>query len=227
MRRFMVLPLAGLLALAIAAPVAAGPNVSNRSGTFDEAYGAWNAYDAATDVSTYGEVYVYQETGRGGFVENLFEESGRYVECAAATAGAAKGAVTPQDTTPGDYGFQGTRTFGWGEATLTIGRKLSGATASGTIYVETAAVDECAGTYDIVTSGDAPLNLSLTGTGPVVTFKGSSSVKIPGELKQHSNMRGEARSAVGSVSFGQGPRNLDGAQIAHVSWTDHCNGPSC
>ena len=224
MRRFLVLPLAGLLVLALAAPVAAGANVSNRSGTFDEAYGSWSAYDEATDTSTYGSVYVAQEAGRGGFVESLYEETGRYVDCA---SGGAAGAVKPYDTTGGEYGFQGTRTSGWGDATLTLGRKLAGATASGTIYVETATVDDCAGTYDVVQSGNAPLSLSLAGTGPVISFKGTSSIKIPGELKNHSSYRGDSRAAVGSVSFGRGPRAISDAQIAHVAWTDHCSGTAC
>jgi hypothetical protein len=222
MRRFIVLALAGLMALAVAAPVAAGSHVTNRSGSFDEAYGSWSAYDPATDISTYGNVYVYQESGQTGLVEGLYEEIGRYVACPAPTAGA----VTPKDTT-GYYGFQGTRTSGYGDATLTLGRKLAGATASGTIYVETAKVDDCAGTYDVVTSGNVQLSLSLTGTGPVATFSGKSSVKIPGALKAHSSYRGQSRAATGSVSFGQGPRTLSDAQIAHVTWTDHCSGTSC
>lgn len=221
MRRFMVLSLAGLMALAVAAPVAAGSHVTNQSGSFDEAYGSWSSYDAATDISTNGNVYVYQESGQPGFVEGLYEESGRYVDCAV-TTGAA---VTPKDT--GYYGFQGMRTSGYGNATLTLGRKLAGATASGTIYVETATVDDCAGTYVVVTSGNVALSLSLTGTGPISTFSDKSSVKIPGALKAHSIYRGESRLALGVVTYGQGPRALSDAQIAHVTWTDHCSGTAC
>jgi hypothetical protein len=225
MRRFMVLSLASLLALALAAPVAAGSHVTNRSGSFDEAYGSWSAYDTATDISTYGNVYVYQESGQPGLVESLYEETGQYVDCA---AGGAAAAAKPYDTTGGDVGFQGTRTSGYGNATLTLGRKLAGATASGTIYVETATVDDCAGTYDVVSSGNVQLRLELTGTGPISTFSSKSSVKIPGALKAHSSYRGESRAAIGSVTFGQGPRSLSGdAQIAHVTWTDHCSGTSC
>jgi hypothetical protein len=157
-------------------------------------------------------------------VEGLYEESGRYVDCA---TGGAAGAVKPYDTTGGGYGFQGTRTSGYGNTTLTLGRKLAGATANGTIYVETATVDDCAGTYVVVSSGNVQLSLSLSGTGPISTFTGKSSVKIPGALKAHSSYRGESRLAVGSVSFGQGPRALSDAQIAHVTWTDHCSGTAC
>lgn len=223
MRRFMVLSLAGLMALAVAAPVAAGSHVTNRSGSFDEAYGSWSSYDEATDISINGGVYIYQEAGQPGFVESLYEENGRYVDCGVGPAG---GAVSPKDTT-GYYGFQGTRTSGYGNATLTLGGKLAGATASGTIYVETATVDDCAGTYDLVSSGNAQLSLSLTGTGPISTFTGKSSVKIPGALKAHSSYRGQSRLALGTVSFGQGQRTLSDAQIAHVTWTDHCSGTSC
>jgi hypothetical protein len=224
MRRFTVFPLALLLAFVLAAPVAAGANVSNQSGTFDEAYGYWNSYDETTGSGTYGEIYVAQETGRGGFVEYLYEESGTYVVCSTGSPAKAAGPVTPKDT-GGDYGFKGTRTSGWGEATLAIGRKLADATASGSIYVETVNVDECAGVYDIVDSGTETLNLALTGSGPVISFKGTSSVKIPGVLKGHSSYSGDQRAASGTVEFGRGSRTVDG-QIAHITWKDHCSG-SC
>jgi hypothetical protein len=222
MRRFTVFPLALVLAFVLAAPVAAGANVSNQSGTFDEAYGGWSAYDEATGIGTYGDVYVAQETGRGGFVEYLYEESGAYIDCS--TGLPAKGGVTTKDTT-GDYGFKGTLTSGWGEATLAIGRKLGGATASGTIYVETVAVDDCAGAYDLLESGNETLDLALTGSGPVASFKSSSSVKIPGVLKGHSSYSGDQRAASGTVDFGRGSRAVEG-QIAHITWRDHCSG-SC
>jgi hypothetical protein len=222
MRRFTVFPLALLLAFVLVAPVAAGANVSNQSGTFDEAYGYWNSYDEATGSGTYGEVYVAQQAGQAGFVEWLYEESGTYIDCASGLPAKAAGSVTPKDT-GGDYGFKGTRTSAWGNATLAIGRKLAGATASGTIYVETVNVDDCAGSYDIVNSGDESLGLALTGTGPVVSFKSSNSVKIPGVLKGHSSYSGEQRAASGTVDFGRGSRAVEG-QIAHVTWKDHCSG---
>lgn len=212
MRRFIVLSLAALLALAVAAPVAAGANVANRSGSFDEVYGSWSAYDESTEIATYGSVWVFQEAGSGGLVESLYEESGRYVECAGGG---------------GNIGFQGTLTFGWGDATLAVSRRLASATATGTIHIETATIDDCAGIFEVVSSGDVPLSLSLTASGPLVTFRGTNSVKIPGELKQHGNFRGESRSATGSLTFGQGPRALGDAQIAHINWTDHCKGTLC
>ena len=45
MRKFMVLPLAGLLAFSVAGPVAAGANVSNASGSGQSIYGEWSAED--------------------------------------------------------------------------------------------------------------------------------------------------------------------------------------
>jgi hypothetical protein len=223
MRRFTVLPLALLLALVLAAPVSAGANVSNRSGTFDQAYGGWSAYDEENDISTYGEVYVAQEAGRGGFVEYLYEESGTYIDCSTGLPAKGAATVTPKDTTGGDYGFKGTQTSGWGDATLTLGRKLSGATASGQIYAETYAVDGCAGDYVLVDNGTEALSLVLAGSGPIATFKSSSSIKIPGVLKGHSSYSGDQRAAAGTVAFGRGSRALDG-QIAHVTWRDHCSG---
>jgi hypothetical protein len=220
MRRFTVFPLALVLAFVVAAPVAAGASVSNQSGTFDEAYGGWSSYDEATGTGTYGEIYVAQETGGPGFVEYLYEESGAYIDCA--TGLPAKGDVTTKDTT-GDYGFKGTRTSGYGDATLSLGRKLAGATARGTIYVETATVDDCAGVYDVAEGGNESLSLALTGSGPIASFKGTSSVKIPGVLKGHNSYSGDQRAASGSVDFGRGSRAVDG-QIAHITWKDHCSG---
>ena len=51
MRKLMVLPLAGLLALGVVGPVAAAPNVSNTSGGGESIYGEWSADGAYGDVS--------------------------------------------------------------------------------------------------------------------------------------------------------------------------------
>jgi hypothetical protein len=50
MRRFMTVPMAGLLALALAAPVAAGPNVGNFSSSATIAEASWDSYDEHTET---------------------------------------------------------------------------------------------------------------------------------------------------------------------------------
>lgn len=219
MGRFLVLPLAGLLALAAAAPVAAGANVRNDSGSFREAYGTWGSFDEGPELETYGEFFVVQ-TADGGYLEYLSESTGTYVECAGGEIG--------KDDTGGEYyGFVGTRTFAWGETSLSLTRRLTDGSATGSIQFETSTIDECAGVWDVTASGDATLDLQLTGVGDLVSFKTSDSVKIPGSLNGHSTYKGIQREASGTIDFGLGSRTLDDAAMASVTWTDHCNGSAC
>jgi hypothetical protein len=223
MRRFTVVPFALLLVLAVAAPVAAGPSVSNQSGSYDVANGYWGSYDDTTGSFTSGEIQVAKGDGQTFFY--LHEESGTYVDCSSGKPGKDRRSVSPYDTT-GDYGFKGTQTFGkGGDATLslTFGRRLSGATASGTISIETVAVDDCAGTYETVKAGDETLALTLTGTGLLVSTKDTSSIKVPAALNGHLTQTVDDRTASGTADFGRGSRAIDG-DIAHVTWRDHCNG---
>src|SRR6186997_434044 len=106
MRKLMVFPLAGLLALGVVGPVAASPNVSNTSGGGRSIYGEW------ASETGYGYVSVGAESGYGGFAE-IYQETGGWVECATGAAGPGKDTPTTQDTTGGDgeYGFVGTRTW--------------------------------------------------------------------------------------------------------------------
>jgi hypothetical protein len=217
MRRFTVFPLALVLAFVVAAPAAAGATVRNQSGTFDVANGYWNSFDEASGTSTNGYVQIAQQDSETYF--ELYEESGSYVDCATGSAG-----VTPKDT-GGGYGFKGTQTFAKGGApTVTFGRRLSGVTASGTSYIVTVAIDDCAGTYDLVSDGNENVALELIGTGPVTSFKDTSAIKIPAQLNGHASETGDYRAASGTVDFGRGSRALLDAQIAHVTWRDHCNG---
>src|SRR6478672_4607804 len=113
MRKLMVLPLAGLLALGVVGPVAAAPNVSNTSGGGESIYGEWSA------GSTWGYVSVGEESGYGGFAE-IYQESGQWVECDTGAPELGKDAPTTQDTSGGDYGFVGTRTWGYSEGGVTV-----------------------------------------------------------------------------------------------------------
>jgi len=217
MRKLMVLPLAGLLALGVAGPVAAGPNVSNTSGSGETIYGDWS-----TDTG-YGYVYLGEQSGYGGFGD-IYQESGTWVECEPTE----EDVPSPKDTGPGDgyYGFVGTRTWGYAyDVKIDLSRRLDTGTATGTVELYTETVDECNGVY----GGDAvaevgALDVAVTGVGPLATFKGSGSYKIPSEFNGHQNYRGKERQATGSVAAGG---SIDAAfgfgYMSQVTWTEHIN----
>jgi hypothetical protein len=224
MRRFMVIPLAGLLVLGAAAPVLAGPNVSNTSGTGKTIYGEWSS------EGTYGYVFLGEETGYGGFGD-IYQESGEWVLCEPTTvAGDDKGTVTIEDTTPpGEefYGFVGTRTYGYAfDLEITLSRRLETGSATGSAELYTETVNECEGIY----GGDpvaevVSINVNVTGVGSLASFRGSGSYKIPSEFNGHENYRGTERQATGSVVAGNViDTSFDWAYMSQVTWSQHVNG---
>lgn len=217
MRKLMVLPMAGLLALGVVGPVAAGPNVSNTSGTGETIFGDWST------ESGYGYVFLGEESGYGGFGD-IYQESGAWVECPPVE----EGAPGPKDTTPGDvyYGFVGTRTWGYAyDVQIEFSSKLDTGTATGSVELWTETVDECNGIY----GGDAvadsgSLDVHVTGVGPVATFRGSGSFKIPSEFNGHQNYRGKERQATGSiVAAGSIDTTFGYGYMSRVSWSQHTN----
>ena len=220
MRKFMAAPIAGLMVLAIAAPVLAAPNVSNTSGSGMSIYGEWSS------EGTYGYVFLGEETGQGGFGD-IYQESGAYVECDGALPPPDKGGVVPQDTTPGDgyYGFVGTRTYGWAtDLHITLSKRLETGTATGTAELFTETVDECAGVYggDPV-SETVAINVTAKAAGPLASFKGSGSYKIPSEFNGHQSYRGTERQATGSVVAGSINASFTFGYMNQVSWSEHVN----
>lgn len=222
MRKFMVLPMAAILALTIAGPAMAGPNVSNTSGSGESIYGEWSS------EGTYGYVFAGEESGYGGFVD-IYQETGEWVLCPTAPAGGEPVKPAPSDTTPGDefYGFVGTRTWGYGyDIQIELSRRLDTGTATGTIELYTETVNECEGIY----GGDAvaevgSLSINVTGVGPLATFRGSGAYKIPSEFNGHQNYRGSERQATGSVVAGNAIDATFGwAYMSKVTWTQHTNG---
>ena len=217
----MTLPMAGILALAVAAPAMAGPNVSNTSGGGESIYGEW------ASEGTYGYVFAGEESGYGGFVD-IYQESGEWILCPTPPVGGAEGKPAPSDTGPGEeyYGFVGTRTFGYGyDIQFELSRRLDTGTATGTVELYTETVNECEGVY----GGDAvaevgPLSITVTGVGPLANFRGSGSYQIPSEFNGHSNYRGSERQASGSVVAGSSINaTLDWGYMSKVTWTDHVN----
>jgi hypothetical protein len=217
MRKLMVLPLAGLLALGMVGPVAAGPNVSNSSGTGETIYGEWS-----TDTG-YGYVYLGEESGYGGFGD-IYQESGTWVECEPA----GDDVPSPKDTGPGDgyYGFVGTRTWGYAyDVQVDFSRRLETGEATGTVELYTETVDECNGVY----GGDAmaevgALDVTVIGVGPLGTFRGTGSYQIPSEFNGHQNYRGKERQATGSVlAAGSIDATFGFGYMSEVTWTEHQN----
>ena len=203
MRRFMVLPMTALLVLAVAAPVAAGPNVSNQSGSGESIYGEW--YDG----TTYGYVFLGEESGYGGFGD-IYQESGEWILCEGGEL----------------YGFEGTRTWGYAyDVTIDMTRRLESGTATGTVDLFTETVDECNGIY----GGDpgfvsGTLVVEVSGAGPLASFRGSGSYQIPSEFNGHYNYRGKERQATGAIdAAGVISADFDWAYMSQVTWTEHVN----
>ena len=206
MRKFSVLPLAGVLLLAAAAPVAAGPNTSNTSGSGRTIQGEW--YDG----SSYGYLMLLEESG--GEYGELFEESGEWVLCASGP--------NPEDEV---YGFVGTRVWGWtSDIDMALNSKLSSGTATAEFELGIESVDECSGTYE--TSFDtATVSVDVVGSGSLVMFRNSGSFKVPGDFNAHARYRGKERVATGNVDLGAlGSREFGFAIIAEYSWSEHSNG---
>jgi hypothetical protein len=222
MRKLMVLPLAGLLALGVVGPVAAAPNVSNTSGSGESIYGEWSSGD-----STYGYVSVGEDSQYGGYAD-IYQESGTWVECAPGAAAPGKGPPTTEDTTGGDYGFVGTRIWGYSEGGLTVdlSRRLDSGKATGTVELYTATVDECAGDYgDDAVSEVATLDVSVSAAGPLASFRDHGSYKVPSQFNAHQNVRGKERAATGTVSAGSSiDATFSNAGMTVVTWSDHSNG---
>ena len=225
MRRWLAVAAAGLLAVTVAAPVSAGPHVSNQSGSVVEGDGFWSSYDPETGDEVYGEAWVAQQKGQPGFVNLLYEQAGMFVGCEVAGGNGEVKGVTPEDTTPG--GFVGTYLQGYGEVTISVDRQLTELTASGTIWLTIAAVDDCTGAYDISFDGEVAFEATYTGVGDLVSYRGFDSAKIPSVFNGHSTYRGTERMAAGMVDFEQGQRAFTDGWIDQFTWTDHCNGTGC
>jgi hypothetical protein len=209
MRKFIVLPVAALLALAIAAPVSAGANVVNSSSSAMTAQGSW--YSDTAGVESGGGFYAWQDAGSSSAYLEISENGGQSVDC------------TPADETDEFFGFQGQYRYGYGEGTLTVGRGLGDAHAAGTLEITTVVVDECTGDYTETTVSGVAVSLDLVANGPKIMERGTWSFKIPAEYNSHSSYSTTARSATGTVTIGGSSIDVDGG-IGKVSWRDHGNG---
>ena len=214
MRRFMTIPVAGLLALTLAAPAMAGPNVGNFSGSVTLAQAGWESYAEDKQSYTSGYVVVGQDQGGDSFAE-YNEFSADWVQCT--------GADTPDDPDDDTFGSVGSNVWGYGPASLSIARNFGTATASGTLEASRETFDECTGEYNYEDLGATAFSLDLTATSGTVKESSRGSFKLPGEFNSHSSYKATYRFAEGSVDVGADSHDAYG-QIGTVSWRDHSNG---
>jgi hypothetical protein len=220
MRKFMVIPLAGLLAISVAGPVAAGANVTNVSGSGQSIYGEWSA------DGTYGYASIIADSEYGNSAE-FYQETGEWVVCdpGAPPVDGKTGAV-PYDTTGGDEGFLGTRTYGYSsDVTIDLSRRLDSGHATGTVELYTATVDECNGIYgDDAVADIETFDVHVSATGPLATFREDGHYKVPSQYNDHQNTRGSERPAAGSIVAGSTiDVAFDWAYLTKVSWSAHSN----
>lgn len=215
MRRFMSIPLAGLLALPLAAPALAGPNVDNSSGSLTLAQGSWYVPDAESEAGRQGSIVVGQDaSGDAPFVQ-YSESSESWVQCT--------GGDTPDDPDDDTYGLVASYVDGYGSATLRISRNFGSAAAEGVITLFRSTFDECLGEKTAEELGDVPFGLDLAATSGIVRESGIGRFQLPGEYNSHSSYRASYCSAAGTLELGATSVDVTG-QIGKVSWMDHTNG---
>jgi hypothetical protein len=212
MRKLMAIPMAGIMALTLAASALAGPNVGNFSGTVTLAQASWDSYDSDTKGSGY--VVVGKEQGGDSFAE-YGEFSAKWVQCT--------GADTPDDPDDDTFGTVGSNVWGYGPATLAIGKNFGSATASGTLEASRETFDECTGEYSYESLPALAFSLDLSATSGTVKESSRGSFKLPGEYNSHSSYKSIYRFAEGTIDLGAGAQEVYG-QIGTVSWRDHSNG---
>jgi len=210
MRRFVFVVMAGLMAMALAAPVSAGANVSNTSGSATVAEAFWDQQNG--DSSSFGYLSFWRQAKTAEATVEFWAQDGTWADC------------TPDDPDDDAYGFVGTVRYGYGIGSLTVGKGYGSATASAVMDVYSAIIDDCAGTYDESFEADVAVSLDLTANGPKAMYRGTGSFHVPSEFNSHSSYSSTSRSAAGTVEIGpSGPIAADGA-IGTVSWRDHTNG---
>jgi hypothetical protein len=215
MRKFMVVPLAGLLVLGAATPAFAGANVGNSSGSATVAQGGWDSYDDATQTSRSGYVAVVHETGSAQTYAEYQQYTDQSVQCT--------GAATPNDPTDDTFASTDTFVYGYGDAKLAIGKTNGSATASGTLSMSSDTFDGCTGEETYVDLPALAFTLNLTATSGTIRESGRGSFHIPGEFNGHSSYKSVYRLADGTFAGGATTQSVSG-QIGTFSWTDHSNG---
>jgi hypothetical protein len=215
MRKLIVVPLAGLLVLGAVAPVFAGSNVSNSSGSVTIAQAGWDSSDTDTGAYVSGYIAVVHEAGSTLTTAEYQQFSERTVQCT--------GANTPNDPTDDTYAPVDTFVYGYGDATVAIGRSNASATAAGTLTMSSDTFDGCTGNDTYVDLPALPFTLGLTATSSTIRESGRGSFHIPGQFNNHSSYKAVYRQAEGTFAGGDTRQSVYG-QIGTFSWSDHSNG---
>ena len=213
MRRFMAIPMAGLLALTVAASALAGPNVGNYSSSLAIAQASWDSYDEGTGTFGYGYVAVSREQGGSDSFAEYSQGSEQYVQCT--------GAETPDDPADDSFGVVFSNVWGYGPAMLAMGK--SNASASGTLEVGRESFNECTGEWTSEELDDLAFSLELAATSATIRERGRGSFHLPGEFNSHSSYKATYRNAEGTLSGIDAPQSVVG-MFGNVSFREHSNG---
>ena len=217
MRRGIAISAACVLALVLAAPAAAGPNVSNSSGGFTGAEGDWSTYDDTTGASTYGFLFVHLDAGQKTATVDFNQFSGTKVQCT--------GQDTPDDPSDDSYGGIGESFYGSGPASsFKVPKDFSLAAATATIDLYHDTYNDCTGEYVSDFVGGVNVGLNLTANGPLATFKDRTTFHVKGGTSGHSSIVQTTRPATGSVTIAGVQTTVDFGIIGSVSWKDHSKG---
>jgi hypothetical protein len=66
--------------------------------------------------------------------------------------------------------------------------------------------------------------VSLTGAGPLGSFRNSGQYKIPSQFNGHDNYRGKERAATGSIVAGSViDATFSNADMIQLTWSSHTN----
>ncbi|HEV8545747.1 MAG TPA: hypothetical protein VGQ64_05610 [Candidatus Limnocylindrales bacterium] len=215
MRKLTAVPIAGFMALTLAASAMAGPNVGNYSSSLSLAQASWDSYDEATDSFQGGYVTVSREQGSSDAYAEYSQYSEQYLQCT--------GADTPDDPDDDTFGVIFSNVWGYGPATLTIARNDSSASASGTLDVGREHFNECTGESGYEELQAFAFSLDLTATSGTIRESGRGSFHLPGEFNSHSSYKSTYCYAAGTFSGVDGVQSVTG-MIGTVSWRDHSNG---
>ncbi len=213
MRRPLVL-LAVIAGLCIAATPALAGSVSNSSGSNMTAQVVWGTGDE-NGGGHYGGIYGDIESW--GTVVGLHEQDAQVVTCDNGTPG------DPSD----DYmGYVGTFRDGQdeGDGAATVAANLGGAQVTGHLTITTAEVNDCLGTYDVIsTETGVAVLLDLLAISQPTPSVDVNSERLASVYNMHQNIHTMSRYATGTAMLGGAPYHFDSGLISHNHWTDHYN----
>lgn len=211
MRRLLAL-LAIIAGLSIAATPALAGTVLNSSGSNITAQVVWGTGDE-NGGGRYGGIYGDIESW--GTMVGLWEEDTQVTTCDNGT---------PDDLTDDFTGYVGTMRNGDGPGEVSIAASLRTARVTGVLTITTAEVDDCAGTYVVVSvEENVPVLLELVATSGPMPAVDTSHERLASVYNAHQNLHTIARYATGTAMLDGEPYHFDSGLISRNHWTDHYN----